>query len=516
MEKKTLNIGRQDLTFEDLKYFLAAKPLITLSEQALEKIRISRKIIDEIVETGQVVYGINTGFGKFADVRIKKDETAELQRRLVLSHAAGVGAPMPDKVVRLMMLLKIRNLSQGYSGVRPQVVQMLVDFLNNGIIPLVPQKGSVGASGDLAPLAHIAAVMIGEGEAFVTQGVKKKRLPGAEALKAKQLTPLTLAAKEGLAILNGTQAMQAYGLLALIRTENLLKTADIIAAMSLEALLGTLTAFDPRIQQVRRHPGQQLVAMNFRKILQDSPIVESHRYSGHKVQDAYSLRCIPQVHGAVRDGVEHVRSVFEREMNGVSDNPLVFPDNGDVLSGGNFHGEPLALAADYLGILLSELADISERRIEHMLDPAVSEMAGFLTEDGGLNSGFMIAQVTAAALTSENKVLAHPASVDSIPTSANKEDHVSMGTFAARKALEIADNATHVLAVELICAAQALDLRAPIAPSPITTRALNTVRETIAHWKEDRFIKKDMDRAAQLIQSGRLVQEVEKLLGRLG
>jgi len=316
-------------------------------------------------------------------------------------------------------------------------------------------------------------------------------------------------------LLNGTQAIQAWGALTLIRARRLVKTADIIGAMSLEGLLGTLTAFDERIQKVRRHPGQLKVATNFRRLLKDSPIVESHRHSSHRVQDAYSLRCIPQVHGAIRDALDHVISVFEREMNGVTDNPLIFPDNGDVLSGGNFHGEPLALSADYLGILLAELADISERRIEHMMDPAVSEMAGFLTEEGGLNSGFMIAQVTAAALVSENKVLAHPASVDSIPTSANKEDHVSMGTHAARKAFEILKNTEQVLGIELMCAAQGLDLRRPLQPAPATGAVLKEFRKHVAYLAEDRVMYPDMEQACQMVQSGVLIDIVKKKAGEL-
>ncbi len=506
-----LEIGRNDLSLQDIRFFIEQIPQVRLSEVVIEQINKSRQIIEDIVESGRVVYGVNTGFGKFADVRIEREATAELQRRLVLSHAAGVGDPMPVELVRLMMLLKVKNLAQGYSGARLEVVELLVDMLNRGVVPVVPQQGSVGASGDLAPLAHMAAVMIGEGEAFY----EDERLPGAQALRKAGLRPLVLQAKEGLAVLNGTQAIQAYGLLALIRAQILRKTADVIGAMTLEALLGTLTAFDPRIQHIRRHPGQQIVAENVRRLLENSPIVESHRYSDHKVQDAYSLRCIPQVHGAVRDGLDYVRSVFEREMNGVTDNPLVFPDNGDVLSGGNFHGEPVALAADYLGILTAELANISERRIEHMLDPAVSEMAGFLTKEGGLNSGFMIAHVTAAALVSENKVLAHPSGVDSIPTSANKEDHVSMGTYAARKALQITENVENVLAVELICAAQALDLRAPLEPAESTKRVLDTVREVIAHWSEDRFMHTDLVKAKELIRSGKIIRAAEAAGGEL-
>ncbi len=511
MVEQQLIISTAPITLNEIRYFLQEKPQVELSAKCLQRVERSREVIEEIIQKGKVVYGVNTGFGKFADVRIQLEQTADLQRRLVLSHAAGVGEPVPADIVRLMMLLKVKNLSQGFSGVRPVVVQRLIDLLNHGIIPLVPMKGSVGASGDLAPLAHMALALIGEGKAFV----KGKLLSAAEALKKFNLQPLELAAKEGLAILNGTQAIQAYGVYALLKAQNLVKTADVIGAMSLEALLGTLTAFDDRIQKIRNHPGQRLVAHNFRRLLNESPIVESHRFSEHKVQDAYSLRCIPQVHGAIRDGLQHVQEVFIREINGVTDNPLVFPDNGDVLSGGNFHGQPVAMAADYLSILMAELADISERRIEHMMDPTVSEMAGFLTEEGGLNSGFMIAQVTAAALTSENKVLAHPASVDSIPTSANKEDHVSMGAHAARKALEIIGNAENVLAVELVAAAQALDLRAPLTPAPATAQVLSLVRSQIAHWKEDRIMYIAIDKAREMIASGAVVEAAEKIEGEL-
>lgn len=511
MQQAIFKIKDQDLTLSDIRLFLENQPRIELDKAVITKIESSRRVINDIVQSGKAVYGVNTGFGKFADVRIRQEETGELQRRLVLSHAAGVGEPMPREIVRLMMLLKIKNLSHGFSGARLQVVQLLVDLLNHDIIPLVPEKGSVGASGDLAPLAHMALVLIGEGRVWNGD----EQMDSATALEKAGLKPLRLQAKEGLALLNGTQAIQAWGLYSLLLAENLIKAADIIGAISLEALLGTLTAFDPRIQEIRRHPGQIAVAENIRRILADSQIVESHKFSDHKVQDAYSLRCIPQVHGAIRDGLDHVKEVFAREMNGVTDNPLVFPENGDVLSGGNFHGQPVAMAADYLAILMAELADFSERRIEHMMDPTVSEMAGFLTEDGGLNSGFMIAQVTAAALVSENKVLAHPASVDSIPTSANKEDHVSMGNHAARKALEIIKNVENVLAIELIAGCQALDLRSPVQPAPATQQALGLVREVIAHWKEDRYIHPDLVRAQKLIRSGELVSRVEKITGTL-
>jgi len=506
MRKNILTLSGKDLKLCDIRFFLEQNPQIEFNAEVIHKIEHSRKVIEHILDSGKTVYGVNTGFGKFSDVKIDKKQTEELQHRLVLSHAAGIGDPMSEVIVRLMMFLKLKNISLGYSGTRFEVAELLREMLNRNVIPVVPEKGSVGASGDLAPLAHMALVLIGEGEA----AVDGKRMDGKAALEEKGLKPIRLAAKEGLALLNGTQAIQAYGLWNLVQSENLLKTADIIGSMSLEALLGTLTAFDPRIQEIRRHPGQKIVAENFRHILYASPIVESHKFYDNKVQDAYSLRCIPQVHGAVRDGFEYVKGVFEHEMNGVTDNPLVFPDNNDVLSGGNFHGEPVALAADYLGILMSELGSISERRIEHMMDPSVSEMAAFLAQDGGLNSGFMMAHVTAAALVSENKVLAHPASVDSIPTSANKEDHVSMGTHAARKAKEIIQNVTHILAIELLCACQALDLRAPLVPAKITGEILNTVRSEVPHWSDDRYMHKDIVIAEKLIASGQISQFAEK------
>ena len=515
MSRKQFIVGEKDICLLDIRFFLEENPEVILHEDVKEKIIKSRKIIDDIVNSSKTVYGVNTGFGKFADVPIERAETAELQRRLVLSHAAGVGNPMPIDIVKLMMLLKIKNLSQGFSGVRLELVQLLIDILNNDIVPFVPEKGSVGASGDLAPLAHIALTMIGEGDAYIRKNGLYHLTSAKEALRRNGLNPLAFEAKEGLAVLNGTQAMQAQGIWAINQARKLVKSADIIGAMTLEALLGTLTAFDDRIQKVRNHPGQVDVGENFRKILDKSPIVESHRYSDNKVQDAYSLRCSPQVHGAVRDALDYIESVFIREINGVTDNPLVFPDNGDVLSGGNFHGEPLALSADYLGIVMAELANISERRIEHMLDPAVSEMAGFLTEKGGLNSGFMIAQVTAAALVSENKVLAHPSSVDSIPTSANKEDHVSMGTFAARKAMEIVKNVENVYAVELICACQSLELRKPLEPSITTSAILKLVRSKIAHWDEDRIMYKDINAANNLISSGEIIKQAEEKCGCL-
>jgi histidine ammonia-lyase len=515
MAGKTLLLTDEPVTFDILAWFLSAHPPVALDQTRQTAVIRSRQVIEAILQDGRAVYGVNTGFGKFAEVRIPAAQMAELQHRLILSHAAGVGPPMPVDIVRLMMLLKLIALGQGYSGVRLELVQLLAEMLNRQVIPVIPVKGSVGASGDLAPLAHLALVMMGSGQAWMRGEKGWESLPGNVALEQAGLSPLCLAAKEGLAILNGTQAMTAYTAWVLLHTRQVLETADIIGAISLEALLGTLTAFDPRIHTLRRHPSQQQVATNVRRLLTDSPIVASHRTSDHKVQDAYSLRCIPQVHGAVRDAVAHVSAVVEREINAVTDNPLVFADAHEVLSGGNFHGEPVAMAADYLAIALAELASIAERRVAHLLDPTMSELAGFLTVEGGLNSGFMIAQVTAAALVSENKVLAHPASVDSIPTSANKEDHVSMGMYAARKTADILNHVEYVLAIELLCAVQALELRAPLAPARATAAVRDLLRQHVPFWYEDRLMHRDIEVARELIRTGQVVHAAEAVCGPL-
>ena len=515
MAGNTLRLTTGVLTLDTLAWFLAAPRKVTLDQSVQTAVARGRQVVDAILQEERPVYGVNTGFGKFAEVRIPLSQVAELQHRLILSHAAGVGPPIPLDIVRLMMLLKLHTLGQGYSGVRLQVLQLLMEMLNRQVIPVIPAKGSVGASGDLAPLAHLALVMIGAGHTWPREGKGWESVPGHIALEQAGLAPIRLAAKEGLAIVNGTQAMTAYTAWTLLQARHVVETADVIGAISLEALLGTLTAFDARLHTLRRHPGQCQVAANVRRLLADSPIVASHRHSDHKVQDAYSLRCIPQVHGAVRDAVAHVAAVVEREINAVTDNPLVFAETNEVLSGGNFHGEPVAMAADYLAIALAELASIAERRIAHLLDPTMSELAGFLTLEGGLNSGFMIAQVTAAALVSENKVLTHPASVDSIPTSANKEDHVSMGMYAARKATDIIDNLEHVLAIELLCAVQALDLRAPLAPARATAAVRELVRQHVPFWHEDRLMCQDIAAAHELIHTGQVVQATAAVCGPL-
>ncbi len=520
MAVQSIIINSETLSLEQIHDFIHKDIEVVLSQDSTSQISKAQKLISNIIKSDQPVYGVNTGFGKFSEVRIDKDKVAELQNRLVYSHAAGYGDFIPQEIVRLVLLLKIKSLSLGYSGCRIEVIQQLIKLLNYQITPAIPEKGSVGASGDLAPLAHMALVLMGEGQAFINQSGKKgqekwKLISAKKALKLYDVNPLVLGAKEGLAILNGTQVSTALGLWALMRTKDLLKIADIIGAITVEALLGTLTPFEARVQKIRPHPGQRSVAANIRKILSGSPIVDSHKTDDPRVQDAYSLRCIPQVHGAVRDAINYVEGVITREINSVTDNPIVFSEKGDVISGGNFHAAPISYACDLMSIVLTDLSSISERRIEHMQDPNVSQLPGFLTREGGLNSGFMIAHVTAAALTSENKVLAHPASVDSIPTSANKEDHVSMATHAARKAIQIVDNLEAVLTIELLSACQALDLRTPLNPSKVTGSILEVVRSEIPFWKDDRQIYKDMNIAKSIVQSGQLISIVEDICGPL-
>jgi histidine ammonia-lyase len=508
-------LTEEDFTLAELQHFVSGPMMITPDIDGKARVQRSRAVVEQALASDKPVYGVNTGFGKHEGIRIAPHQVHDLQRRLIVSHAAGVGAPVPIDIVRMMMLLKIKTLVQGYSGCRWALVEQLTSMLNSGVIPFVPAKGSVGASGDLAPLAHIALAMMGEGMVWQQTTDGWQRVEAVKALADAHLQPLQFEAKEGLAMINGTQAMTAYLAWALLQARNLMKSADIIGAISLEALLGTLTAFDSRIQAVRPHPGQHAVALNVCRILSGSEIVASHYDSDHKVQDAYSLRCMPQVHGAVRDVVSHVTGVVEREINAVTDNPLVFADDGELLSGGNFHGEPVAMGADYLSIALAELASISERRVAHLVDASRSGLQGFLTEEGGLNSGFMMAQVTAAALVSENKVLAHPASVDSIPTSANQEDHVSMGMHAARKAVEILENCEHVLSIELLCCIQAIDMRASLQPAETTSAVRDLLRGHVAYWSEDRLMHTDIEKARTLLRSGRLVQTVEAICGPL-
>ncbi|MGH2462199.1 MAG: histidine ammonia-lyase, partial [Candidatus Limnocylindria bacterium] len=445
------------------------------------------------------VYGVTTGFGDLADVRISPEQTATLQRNLVRSHAAGVGEPLPEEVVRAMVVLRVNALAVGLSGVRPELADLLVAMLNAGVHPLVPSRGSVGASGDLAPLAHLALVVIGEGEAFVGPN----RLPGAEALASAGLEPMDLDAKEGLALLNGTQLMAALGALAMADARELVISADVVGAMSLEALLGTAAAFDEALIGARPHPGQIASAARLRWLLADSEIGTSHRDSPHRLQDPYSLRCMPQVHGAVRDALDPLEGVLVVEMNAATDNPLVFPD-GRVISGGNFHGQPLALALDSARVALTALATISERRTARLVDARLSGLPAFLANEPGLESGLMIAQYTAAALVNELKTAAHPASVDTIPTSANQEDHVSMGATSALLLREVVDRVTTVLAIEALCGARGLDLRAPLRPGRGVAAAHAVVRAAVPPLGADRPPGPDITALAQLISDGGL------------
>ncbi|SHM34394.1 histidine ammonia-lyase [Caldanaerovirga acetigignens] len=507
-------ISGENLTVEDVLKVALEGEKVELSDDAAEKIKRSRQYVRKIVEKGEVIYGVTTGFGKLCNVVISPDDSRELQINLIRSHAVGVGDYLPEEVVRAMMLLRVNALAKGYSGVRLSTIMTLIEMLNKGVTPLVPCQGSLGASGDLVPLAHMVLVMIGEGEA-VYEG---KRLPGGKALERAGIKPVVLEAKEGLALINGTQAMSAVGSLALACAVNISKVADICGALSFEALNGVIDALDEKVQAVRPHPGQVSCARNMRKLLEGSEFVT--RQGQLKVQDAYALRCLPQVHGAVKDAIKHVKKVMEIEINSATDNPLIFPEEERVISGGNFHGEPVAINMDYLSIAVSELANISERRIERLVNPHLNEgLPAFLTEKGGLNSGLMISQYTAAALVSENKTLSFPASVDSIPSSANQEDHVSMGTIAARKALKIVENTTNVLAIELLCAAQALDFRMEknrsIKLGKGTDVTYKIVRDIVPKIVEDRVLSLDVKKLANIIKSGELVRKIEGVIGEL-
>lgn len=506
-----INIGKS-LTLDDVIHIACMGKKVGLDQDARMHMQASRQVVEDRLTDGQPHYGINTGFGALAEVPISIDKVRTLQLNLVRSHSAGVGAPMPQDVVRAAMLLRAHTLALGLSGIRPVVVELLLNMLNARIHPVVPSKGSVGASGDLAPLAHIALALVGEARVEY-QG---RIMQASKALNAGGLKPVRLEAKEGLSLINGTQMMTAVGTIMLWHANHLAKVADIAGSMSLEAVRGTPVAFDPRIQQARPHPGQALSAQNLRRLLTDSGIRESHR-DCKKVQDPYSLRCMPQVHGAVLDALNYVARVLTTEINSVTDNPLVF-DDGDIVSGGNFHGEPVALAMDFAGMSVAELASISERRVEHLLNPALSDgLPPFLVRESGLNSGFMIAQVAAASLVSENKILAHPASVDSIPSSANREDHVSMGLIAANKAMIIVDNVRNCLAVEVLAAAQGLDFRMPLKPGIGVRAAHDFVRRTISFENEDRVLAWDIEKVARmLIPGGGFLDAVMAIIPEFG
>lgn len=488
---------------------------IALSPKAKKAMQHSRALVEQWLANDEVIYGVTTGFGEFANVRIPLDRIEQLQTNLIKSHAAGAGDPLPPEIVRAMMILRVNALAKGYSGIRPETVEFIVKFFNAGLVPVIPSQGSVGSSGDLVQLAHLVLAMMGKGKiSNIKQGITKYERADS-LLKKNKLSPLRLTAKEGLALINGTQMMTAYAALIIHEARQLTKLADIACALSVEALKGTDTAFDERIHKLRPYKGQLASAKNLRLLMKGSEIRESHRYNDDRVQDAYSLRCAPQVHGASRDALEYVADKVSIEINSANDNPLIFPQEKEHLEGGNFHGQPIALAMDFAAIALSEIANISERRIERMVNGALSRLPRFLTANGGLNSGLMIAQYTAASLVSENKVLAHPASVDSIPTSANQEDHNSMGSIAAQKCWRILKNAQTVIAIELLTAAQAIDFHKPLKCGIGTHAAYATIRKTIPHLSEDRILHDDIQKALQLVKNGKVLSSVEKTVGRL-
>jgi histidine ammonia-lyase len=537
-----IRLDGSTLTIEDLFRAATQPSQISLAESSKKSMRRSRALVEEWLAKKESIYGVTTGFGEFSNVQIPFEKIEELQHNLIVSHAAGTGEPLPPEVVRAMMILRVNALAKGFSGIRIGTVEHITKFFNAGLIPIIPSQGSVGSSGDLVQLAHLVLTLMGKGRVIsdwqsaidncapkAHQLNESSRRPLAEklknensktvdsgiALKKLGLTPLTLTAKEGLALINGTQMMTAYAALISHQSRQLCSLADVSAAMSVEALKGSDTPFDERIHRLRPFKGQLESARNLRRLLRGSEIRESHRHSDRRVQDAYSLRCAPQVHGASRDALEYVENVVSIEINSANDNPLIFPKDKEHLEGGNFHGQPIALAMDFAAIALSELANISERRIERMVNGSLSGLPRFLTNDGGVNSGLMIAQYTAASLVSENKVLAHPASVDSIPTSANQEDHNSMGSISAQKCWRILRNAQTVIAIELMTAAQAIDFHAPLKCGKGTNAAHRTIRSHIPHLDRDRVLYDDIQKALELVLDGSVLQRVEKAVGEL-
>lgn len=494
-----LQLNGQALTIQQIAGVAAGREHVVLSPEARERVERARQVVERIVAEGRTVYGVNTGFGKLSDVSIGPSDLRQLQLNLVRSHSCGLGDPLSAEEARAMLLLRANVLASGFSGARPVVIETLIAMLEKGVTPVIPEKGSVGASGDLAPLAHLALAAIGEGEAYY----EGERLPSAVALERAGIASLQLEVKEGLALLNGTQAMGAVGGLALDRAERLARLADVAGAMTLEALRGTPVAFDERIHAARPHPAQIAVAAHLRDLLSDSEIRKSHLDNDPRVQDAYSLRCMPQVHGAVRTALGHAREVVEIESGSATDNPLVFSETGEVLSGGNFHGAPLALVFDYAAIALTDLASITERRIDRLVNPDTNEgLPPFLTTQPGISSGFMMLQVTAVALLNEAKVLAHPASVDNVPTDGGKEDHVSMGMTSATKLRSVVGLAEMVTAIELMAAAQALDFRAPLAPGRGVKQAYDIVRGLVTPVTADRPMAKDIEEITNAIRRG--------------
>ncbi|OEH91300.1 histidine ammonia-lyase [Bacillus solimangrovi] len=489
-----VTLNGESLTLAELKSVLYDNELVTASIKSMQKVGESRKAVERIVENGEIVYGITTGFGKFSDVLIDKKDVEELQLNLIHSHACGVGEPFPEVVSRAMIVLRANALLKGFSGVRPLIIENLIHLVNANIHPVIPQQGSLGASGDLAPLSHLALVLMGEGEVFY----KGERIPSLQALLKEDIFPVTLTAKEGLALINGTQAMTAMGVVNYLEAEQLAYQSEAIASVTLEALQGIIDAFDEDVHLARGYKEQVDVAKRIRKYVKDSKLIS--RQGELRVQDAYSLRCIPQVHGATWQALNYVKEKLEIEMNAATDNPLIFEDGNKVISGGNFHGQPIAIAMDFLKIAVAELANISERRIERLVNPQLNDLPPFLSPEPGLQSGAMIMQYCAAALVSENKTLAHPASVDSIPSSANQEDHVSMGTIGARHAYQIIQNVRQVISIEAICAMQAVEIRGKEKMAPLTRQIFEKGRTVVPFIEKDRVFSKDIEAMKDLLQ----------------
>lgn len=511
MSKANLIIDGQSLTLTQIESFLSGKYKgVEISSDSFKLMQQSHDYVRQIVEKGEPVYGINTGFGALSNKNIPKKDLAELQYNLIRSHCTGVGEPFKNVIVKVIMLIRANCLARGFSGINPEIVRLICDFINRDISPIVPEKGSVGASGDLAPLSHIALALIGEGQVIY----KGKNVHASFALEQEKLVPAALGPKDGLSLINGTAVMAALQSISTIEAKKLVKTADIISMLTLDGVKGTTKAHDPLITSLKPHPGQVDVVTNLGRIVAGSQISQSHD-DCDKVQDPYSLRCIPQVHGSSRQTIKHSSEVLKIELNSVTDNPLIFVDDKKVISGGNFHGEALALSMDYLAMGVSEIANISERRVEKMMNPTFSYLPAFLIESSGLNSGLMIAHVTSAALASENKYLCHPASVDSIPTSTDKEDHVSMGVTAGIKLLKVIENTRYCLAIEALCACQAIDFQAPLKTSIALQEVHKVIRRSVPIIDKDRVFNKDIETITDLISNNQIINECEKHTGEL-
>lgn len=514
---KKLIIDGNSLTLEKIEFFLNENPQVILSEDSKQNVRKARKLIDKWIEEDQVIYGVTTGFGEFSNVKISKNDLEKLQENLIVSHAAGVGENLPPFIIKIMMLLRVNALAKGYSGIKLSTLELLLEFINNNIIPVIPSQGSVGSSGDLAPLSHLVLSLIGKGKSqkfnVVNSETTKftKPVSTRNLLKKYKLNFVKLGAKEGLALVNGTQMMTAFAAFISIQAKKLATQADISAALSHEALRATDKAYDLRLHNLRPFDGQINTARNMLALIKNSEIRKSHLENDTRVQDSYSLRCIPQIHGASKDAINYVCSKVEIELNSANDNPLIFPEEGDHIEGGNFHGQPMALAMDFMAIALSEIANVAERRIERLVNGQLSNLPRFLTKNGGLNSGFMIAQYTAASLVSENKTLAHPASVDSIPTSANQEDHNSMGSIAARKCYQILQNVQTVIAIEMLVASQGIEFLKPLKCGVGTSAAYKKIREFVKPLDHDRELHIDIQKVLKIVKDNTVLNSVEKV-----